>query len=205
MPRWQNLKNPREEKFIRGYSVYMGAVAETSRDITARSKALARNTNATSSATIRHRLAPSFRHRLFPARPTTSTLIRTRKISSEFPSFDFIFSGDQNELLMWEHSKQVMVDLFKAMGGEMWGADDEPNRPGTSLHETGVCRFGNDPKKSVTNKWAQTHDVPNLYICDASIFPNCTDKTTTMPIVAFTMRTCDHMLDNFKKGVHKRA
>ena len=24
MPRWQNLKNPREEKFIRGYSVYMG-------------------------------------------------------------------------------------------------------------------------------------------------------------------------------------
>jgi choline dehydrogenase-like flavoprotein len=106
---------------------------------------------------------------------------------------------------MWEHSKQMMVDLFKAMGGEMWGMDDEPNRPGTSLHETGVCRFGNDPKTSVTNKWAQTHDVPNVYICDSSIFPNCTDKTTTMPIVAFTMRTCEHMLNNFKKGVHKRA
>jgi len=24
MPRWQNLRNSREEKFIRGYSVYMG-------------------------------------------------------------------------------------------------------------------------------------------------------------------------------------
>ena len=24
MPRWQNLKNPREEKFIRGYAVYVG-------------------------------------------------------------------------------------------------------------------------------------------------------------------------------------
>jgi len=24
MPRWQNLTNPREEKFIRGYSMYMG-------------------------------------------------------------------------------------------------------------------------------------------------------------------------------------
>ena len=106
---------------------------------------------------------------------------------------------------MWEHSKQVMIDLFKAMGGELWGADSEPNRPGTSLHETGVCRFGSDPKTSVTNKWAQTHDVTNLYICDASIFPSCTDKTTTMPIVAFTMRTCDQMLSNFKNGVHKRA
>ena len=63
-----------------------------------------------------------------------------------------------------------------------------PIVPEPALHETGVCRFGNDPKTSVTNKWAQTHDVPNLYICDASIFPSCTDKTTTMPIVAFTMR-----------------
>jgi len=99
----------------------------------------------------------------------------------------------------------MMIDLFKAMGAEMWGADTEPNRPGTSLHETGVCRMGSDPKTSVTNKWAQAHDIPNLYICDASIFPNPTDKTTTMPIVAFTMRTCDHMLGKFKQGVHKRA
>jgi choline dehydrogenase-like flavoprotein len=107
--------------------------------------------------------------------------------------------------LMWENCQQVMIDLFHAMGGELWDAEAEPNRPGTSLHETGVCRFGNDLKKFVTNKWAQTHDIPNLYICDASIFPSCTDKTTTMPIVAFTMRTCDYMLDNFKRGVHKRA
>ena len=106
---------------------------------------------------------------------------------------------------MWEHSKQMMIDLFRAAGGEMWGAGTEPDRAGTSLHETGVCRIGNDPKTSVTNKWAQTHDVPNLYICDASIFPTLTDKTTTMPIIAFTMRTCDHMLENFRTGVHKRV
>ena len=121
------------------------------------------------------------------------------------PQLRFHFQWGQNELLMWEHSKRVMTDLFKAMGGAMWGMDDEPNRPGTSLHETGVCRFGNDSKTSVTNKWAQTHDVPNLYICDASIFPSPTDKTTTMPIIAFTMRTCDRMLNNFKQGIHKRA
>ena len=62
-------------------------------------------------------------------------------------------------------------------------------------------QVGNYPKKYVTNKWAQTHDVPNLYICDSSIFPSGADKTTTMPVIAFTMRTCDHMLNNFKKDV----
>ena len=87
------------------------------------------------------------------------------------PQLRFHFQWGQNELLMWEHSKQVMIDLFKAMGGELWGADSEPNRPGTSLHETGVCRFGSDPKTSVTNKWAQTHDVTNLSSVTPAYFP----------------------------------
>ena len=77
--------------------------------------------------------------------------------------------------------------------------------PGWSLHETGTCRMGNDPKHFVTNRFGQTHDVKNLYVCDASVFPSSTDKTTTISIMAFTLRTCEHMLDNFKNGVHRRA
>ena len=106
---------------------------------------------------------------------------------------------------MWEHSKQVMIDLFKAMGGEFWGMDDEPNRPGTSLHETGVCRFGNDPKTIRHQQvGADSRRAESLHLRREHL-SDCTDKTTTMPIVAFTMRTCDHMLGNFKKGVHRRA
>jgi choline dehydrogenase-like flavoprotein len=65
--------------------------------------------------------------------------------------------------------------------------------------------MGNDPNKFVTNRFGQTHDVHNLYLCDASVFPNCTDKTTTLSILAFTMRTCDHMIENFRTGVHHRV
>jgi len=72
-----------------------------------------------------------------------------------------------------------MIDLFKAMGGEMWGADDEPNRPGTSLHETGVCRFGNDSKTSVTNKWAQSaRRAEPLYLRRQHSFQVPRTKTT---------------------------
>jgi choline dehydrogenase-like flavoprotein len=205
MPRWQNLTNPREERFIRGYSIYMGGGCgefpghyrhlegfgrEFKRDIK-------RYYPSAISALIQ---APSL-----PSPTNYVDIDPHKKDIFGIPALRFHFEWGDNELMMWEHSKQVMIDLFKAAGGELWGADTEPNRPGTSLHETGVCRFGNDPKTSVTNGWAQTHDVPNLYICDASIFPGSTDKTTTMPIVAFAMRTCDHMLENFKKGVHRRA
>ena len=205
MPRWQNLTNPREERFIRGYSIYMGGGCgefpghyrhlegfgrEFKRDIK-------RYYPSAISALIQ---APSL-----PSPANYVDIDPDKKDIFGIPALRFHFQWGDNELMMWEHSKQVMIDLFKAAGGELWGADTEPNRAGTSLHETGVCRFGNDPKTSVTNKWAQTHDVPNLYICDASIFPGSTDKTTTMPIIAFAMRTCDHMLENFKSGVHRRA
>ncbi len=204
-PRWQNLKNPREEKFIRGYSVYIGGgcgefpgyYGQIEGFGAAFKRDLKRYYPTSIGALIQ---APTL-----PSSNNYVDIDPEKKDIFGIPQLRFHFQWGQNELLMWEHSKQVMSDLFKAMGAEMWGADDQPNRAGTSLHETGVCRFGNDPKSYVTNKWAQTHDVSNLYICDASIFPSCTDKTTTMPIVAFTMRTCDHMLDNFKKGVHKRA
>ena len=115
------------------------------------------------------------------------------------------FQWDDNELQMCEHSKQACAELLQAAGGVYEGAGKEPNMPGWSLHETGTCRMGNDPKHFVTNRFGQTHDVKNLYVCDASVFPSSTDKTTTISIMAFTLRTCDHMLDNFKNGVHRRA
>lgn len=72
--------------------------------------------------------------------------------------------------------------------------------PGYSLHETGTCRMGLDPKRFVTNAYGQTHDVPNLYACDASVFLNCTDKTTTLSILAFALRTSEQIVQHFKAG-----
>jgi len=205
MPRWQNLKNPKEEKFIRGYSVYMGGGCGEFPGYYSQLEGFGSQFKKDIKRYYPTPIGSLIQAPTLPSPTNYVDIDPEKKDIFGIPQLRFHFQWGQNELLMWEHSKQVMIDLFKAMGGELWGMDDEPNRPGTSLHETGVCRFGNDSKRFVTNRWAQTHDVPNLYICDASIFPNCTDKTTTMPIVAFTMRTCDHMLSNFKEGVHKRV
>jgi len=52
----------------------------------------------------------------------------------------------------------------------------------------------------VTNKFGQTHDVPNLFVADASVFLNCTDKTTTLSILAFSMRASEYLADQMKSG-----
>jgi len=37
-------------------------------------------------------------------------------------------------------------------------------------------------------------------VCDASVFVTPTDKTTTISIMAFTLRSCEHMIENLRRG-----
>jgi choline dehydrogenase-like flavoprotein len=41
-----------------------------------------------------------------------------------------------------------------------------------------------------------------LYVCDASVFLNCTDKTTTLSILAFTLRTSEYLVQQCHQGDH---
>jgi choline dehydrogenase-like flavoprotein len=100
---------------------------------------------------------------------------------------------------MWEHSEDSCREIFKNAGAEYEG-DGEPESPGYSLRETGTCRVGNDPRQFVTNRFGQTHDVPNVFVCDASTFANCTDKTTTLSILTFALRTSEYVVGQFKNG-----
>lgn len=40
-----------------------------------------------------------------------------------------------------------------------------------AFHPQGTCRMGIDPKKSVVGPTGETHDLKNLYLADASVFP----------------------------------
>jgi choline dehydrogenase-like flavoprotein len=120
------------------------------------------------------------------------------KDSFGIPQARIHFEWGDNELRMFQHAKQMSADVFNSAGAVLEYAADEPEMPGFSLHETGTCRMGNDARKFVTNRFGQTHDVPNLYVCDASVFLNCTDKTTTLSILAFTLRTSEYLVEQFR-------
>lgn len=200
MPRWQNLTNPHEEKYIRGYSIYPtggcsdfpwyygeieGYGARFKQDIK------------------RYYPTPvSFYCQCPSMRSDTNYVDIDPQVKDIYgiPVARIHFDWGPNELLMWEQAKDVCARVIEAAGGEVWGKGEHPNTPGYSLHETGTCRMGNDPRRFVTNRFGQTHDVPNLYICDASVFLNCTDKTTTLSILAFSLRTCEYLVEQMRRA-----
>jgi choline dehydrogenase-like flavoprotein len=206
MPRWQNLEKPHAEKFAHGYSVYpWGGCTEYPWYAT---QAEGFGSSYKRAVKRRYPTPVSFSIQA-PSLPSPTNFVDLDpKVKDKFgiPVARLHFQWDDNVLAMWQHSKDACKELLRAAGGvHETGDDAEPHSPGWSLHETGTCRMGHDPKHFVTNRFGQTHDVANLYVCDASVFPNCTDKTTTLSILAFSLRTSEHLLENFNQRVHRRA
>ena len=58
-------------------------------------------------------------------------------------------------------------------------------------HGAGGCRFGEDPRTSVTNPQCRLHEVDNLYLADASVFPTGAGVNLTLTIQANALRVGD--------------
>jgi choline dehydrogenase-like flavoprotein len=199
LPRWQNLKNPHEEAFIRGYSIYPGGGCGEFPDLQG-----IEGFGVEFKREVKRRYpAPVNLGIQAPSLPNPTNFVDIDpevKDAFGIPVVRVHFRWGENELKMWEHGKQVSREIFHACGAEYLGCNEHPEIPGWSLHETGTLRMGDDPKHFVTNKFGQTHDVPNLFVADASVFLNCTDKTTTLSILAFSMRASEYLADQMKSG-----
>lgn len=55
-------------------------------------------------------------------------------------------------------------------------------------HLMGTARMGTDPARSVVDPWGRCHDVPNLYVFDASVFVTAGAVNPTGTICALALR-----------------
>jgi choline dehydrogenase-like flavoprotein len=62
-------------------------------------------------------------------------------------------------------------------------------------HIMGTCRMGDDPKRSVVDKFQRSHDHKNLYLVGSSTFPTGATANPTLTIAALSLRTAKHILD----------
>jgi choline dehydrogenase-like flavoprotein len=67
-------------------------------------------------------------------------------------------------------------------------------------HAMGTCRMGKDPNDSVVNEFCQTHDVPNLFICDTSVFVTGSGLNPTLTAMAIAKRSVNRMKEAARRG-----
>ena len=53
-----------------------------------------------------------------------------------------------------------------------------------SAHPQGGNRMGEAPAKSVVDSYCKSHEIDNLYICDASVFPTSLGVNPQLTVMA---------------------
>ena len=91
--------------------------------------------------------------------------------------------------------------MLEAAGARNVRPFSVPDRvPGYGIHELGVARMGRDPKTSVLDQFQRTHDVRNLFVMDGAGFVSSACQNPTLTIMALTVRSTEHLLEEMKRG-----
>jgi len=85
--------------------------------------------------------------------------------------------------------------LLRALGAETVTSSLSSAPPPNLV--AGGCRFGDDPKTSVLDRNCRAHEVPNLFVADASFMPTGGSVPYTWTIYANALRVGDYIAHHF--------
>jgi len=77
---------------------------------------------------------------------------------------------------------------------DVWDETDD------TCHMNGTARMGDDPRTSVVNADCRSWDIPNLWICDGSVFPTVGGVNPSLTIQAIACRTADRIKELAARG-----
>lgn len=93
-----------------------------------------------------------------------------------------------NDRRMINHALDFMDKALAAAGAKnIWRETDD------TCHINGSCRMGSDPRTSVVNADCRSWDIPNLWICDGSVFVTVGGVNPSLTIQAIACRTADRI------------
>ena len=119
---------------------------------------------------------------VLPQRANRVELYHEEKDRYGLPIARVVFGYHQNDREIVEHAVGQMTHILEAAGGtDTWHAD-------RTAHLLGGCRMGDDPQDSVVNADCRSHDIPNLWVCDGSVYPTSMAVNPSLTIQAIASR-----------------
>ena len=130
-----------------------------------------------------------------PRETNRVTLHATEKDKFGMPIPNVHFDDHPNDIAMRSHAYRQGTAVYKAAGArEVYETPPYP-----STHNLGTNRMSASARDGVVNKWGQTWDVKNLFICDGSQFTTGAAENPTLTIVTLAIRQAEYIADQMSK------
>ena len=122
--------------------------------------------------------------------PWPENRVQLAKEKDQFgiPVAHITFNLHDNDKKLIEYGKKKVMDVMWAAGAE------EVVQESRYAHLVGAARMGDDPEKSVVDRYGRTHDVANLFVCDGSTLPTQGSANPGLTIQALAARTADYLI-----------
>jgi choline dehydrogenase-like flavoprotein len=150
---------------------------------------------------FKHRLRSWYNNSLLAYAHTTSLPVETNSVSLDpelkdafgLPALRTTFREHDHDLRLYRWFQERGRELLEAAGALRIHANPINDDPGFTVHLLGTCRMGNDPSRSVVDRFHRAHDVRNLFIVDGSSFVTSGRGQPTLTIQALAFRAADHI------------
>jgi choline dehydrogenase-like flavoprotein len=115
------------------------------------------------------------------------------------PALRVTYHDHPDDLSMATFLQDRSVEILEAAGAaKVWREPVVPETVGA--HLLGTCRMGDDPQRSVVDRYHRSHEVPNLFICDGSSMVTSGRGQPTMTIMALAFRAGHHIAEFARRG-----
>ena len=104
------------------------------------------------------------------------------------------YAYSDNDKHLYKHSLRFMRQMLEAAGAS------DVTETSSTAHLMGGCRMGTSPSDSVTDADGRTWDIPNLWICDGSLFPTAGGVNPSLTIYALACRMGDRIPALARRG-----
>jgi gluconate 2-dehydrogenase alpha chain len=117
------------------------------------------------------------------------------------PLLRMTFDFHQNDYSLYHFLAARAEEIMKQMNPTRMVINDElgpfDNHSYQSTHNTGGTIMGDNPGNSVTNKYGQVWDAPNVFVTGASLYPQNPGMNPTETLLALVYMTADAIVDKY--------
>jgi choline dehydrogenase-like flavoprotein len=200
IPKYVNADGHKNSKFLRGYRFD----GDASQQLYAQAFSLpgfGKQWRDTVRREIPYTFAIEAQGECLPRFDNYVELDSERKDAWGIPVLRIHASYGENEQAMAKAMRQDIGDILSALKVKNpTPPNDDLSVFGKNIHECGTARMGNDPKKSVLNRYNQVHEAKNLFVTDGAAFVTQGCYEPTLTIMAISARAADYIADAYKKG-----